>query len=406
MSEKTFWQKSAERLGRLANWPDADVPTEALVTELIPEICQVPYDYLFRDDPVAMCECSLLTQEYFDIDQMFANMDCYDFEAEAMGASIIFKPDHCPDFDRNNFFIKDEKDLDKIKFSGLNTGRFPYLIEYARAYKKYTGIDMFPQLSAPWTLAGNLYGVDNLIMSTIEDPDFVKEMLRRIVDDFHLPLYRELSKLFPEVKSAFLPDAFTSIPMVSMNIIDEFIRPNMEYERKAMEELGYFTGYTAFFGFSNLAQGLQKPYIEFVIWANGFLMCDDPDLSNLGPQACRKLADEYNTALMTGLDAPFLEFAPEEEVIARVKEIMLACKKGSTPLTFGFNCLNPKADIRKMRNAIHAARFYGRPDAREENVFTAPAYVSFVEFLKYKKEHNLEGYGFEWLDKSGLKGLL
>ena len=62
----------------------APVLMTALVTELIPELCGVPYDYLLRDDPVAMAECTLLVQEYLDLDLIIANLDIYNFEAEAM----------------------------------------------------------------------------------------------------------------------------------------------------------------------------------------------------------------------------------------------------------------------------------------------------------------------------------
>ena len=65
----------------------------------IPEICKLPYDYLFRDDPVAMAECTLLVHEYLRLDLLIANMDVYNFEAEAMGVDIKFYKDHCPDFD-------------------------------------------------------------------------------------------------------------------------------------------------------------------------------------------------------------------------------------------------------------------------------------------------------------------
>ena len=62
-----------------------------------------PYDYLLRDDPVAMAECTLLVQEYLDIDLIIANLDIYNFEAEAMGAELKFYPDHCSDIVRSNY---------------------------------------------------------------------------------------------------------------------------------------------------------------------------------------------------------------------------------------------------------------------------------------------------------------
>ena len=78
------------------------------------------------------------------MDMILANLDVYNFEAEAMGAEVKFYPDHCADIVRSNYFIKGPQDLDKIKFKGLDTGRFPYLLRYCRAYEKYTGAETFP----------------------------------------------------------------------------------------------------------------------------------------------------------------------------------------------------------------------------------------------------------------------
>ncbi len=123
--KRKFMNKVVEREQSLENWPDAEPLLEALVTELIPELCGLPYDFLQREDPVAMAECTLLVQEFLDLDDVSGNLDIYNFEAEAMGAEIKFYPDHCADIVRGNYLIKSDKDLDKIRFRGLDTGRFP-----------------------------------------------------------------------------------------------------------------------------------------------------------------------------------------------------------------------------------------------------------------------------------------
>ena len=107
------------KLGAIANWPNADVPLGAQVNEYIPELCKVPYDYLFKDDPVAMAECTLLTWEYIGIDLLVLNTDCYNFEVETLGGKLSFYEDHIPDVDRSDLFIKRAADLDKIKFEEI-----------------------------------------------------------------------------------------------------------------------------------------------------------------------------------------------------------------------------------------------------------------------------------------------
>jgi hypothetical protein len=103
--QKTFVLPHLMALGGIAQWPNARAPIDAQVNEYVPDICRLPYDYLFRDAPRAMAECSLLVWEYTGVDYLEANMDIYDFEIENAGAQINYYPDHLPDTNRKDFFI-------------------------------------------------------------------------------------------------------------------------------------------------------------------------------------------------------------------------------------------------------------------------------------------------------------
>lgn len=399
--EKNFLSYSAATFENLANWPDADIPLMALVTELIPELCKVPYDYLLRDDPAAMVECTLLTQEYLNLDTIIANLDVYNFEAEAMGAKLRFYPDHCSDIDRSEYFIKGSEDLDKIKFKGLDTGRFPYLLRYCDAYKKCTGADTFPMFSAPWTLAGNLYGVDNLVMDTMEDPEFVTEFLNRIVDDFHVPMFRALAEVLPGFHQVSLADAFASIPVVTPEIIKKFIRPSLERLMDKLNMPGITMQDTAFFGTAQLSGEARKEYEEFIIWSNDMFFCIDPDLTELTPEYARGIATEHMVPLMAGIAAKQVEFGTVEETVEIIKNFVVKGKQGPTPLFFFFNNLSPKTSIDKLLAATKAVRIYGAPGADENTPYELPEIITFEDFLKKKLENNPAGYTFEWLEKSG-----
>lgn len=398
--QNTFMLEKILHLQALGNWPNAGMPVTALVTEYIPEVCKVPYDYLFRDDPVAMAECTLLVQEYLDLDILTANLDVYNFEAEAMGAKIKYYKDHCPDIDRSDYFIKDRRDLENIRFTDLSQGRFPYLIEYCRAYLNYVGIPTIPIFSAPWTLSGNLYGIDNLIMETIEDPDFVHEIQKRIVDDFHAPMYKALMKEIPGITEMDFVDAFASVPIVTVPIVEEFIRPYLQREKDmlGMPDIGLMD--TAFFGTALLDGEEREKFEDFIIWSNGRFLCIDPDAEQLTPEGARKIATEKLTPLQIGVSATFLEFSTVDAIVAKVKEYCLKGKAGITPAIFFFNYISPKTPLENVKAAIQAVRIYGAADAADNTPFEFPAYQSFEDFLKDKIKTNREGYTFDWLKKS------
>lgn len=405
-TETKFMDKAFGRFQNLGKWPETDAILSALVTELIPELCGVPYDYLLRDDPVAMAECTLLVQEYLDIDLIIANLDIYNFEAEAMGAELKFYPDHCSDIVRSNYLIKDEKDFDKIRFKGLDTGRFPYLIKYCEAYKQYTGADTFPTMSAPWTLAGNLYGVDNLIMATMEDPEFVTEFLNRIVDDFHAPMFRALAEVLPGFATMSLADAFASVPVVTPKIVREFIKPSLERELEKLSMPGIVLQDTAFFGTAQLTGADRKEYEDFIVWSNNMFFCIDPDLTELTPEYARRVATEHGVPLMAGIAAKQVEFGSIEETVSIIRNFVLKGKDGPTPLIFFFNNLSPKTPTDKLLAATKAVRVFGAPGADGDTPYEIPEDRPFEDFLKEKMEHNVEGYGFDWLKVSRYSHLM
>lgn len=396
--QKSFVLPRLGKLQALEAWPNATVPSFAQVNELIPELCKVPYDYLYRDSGRAMAECSLLVWEYTGLSLLGANLDCYNFEAESTGAKLNFYTNHIPDVDRNDFLIKDESDLEKIKFGGLNSGRIPYLIEYSKAYTELCGVEQFPSFCAPWSLACNLYGYENLIMATMEDPEFVHEMMRRIAEDLSGPMLKALNEVIPGLNTFATVDAWSSPPMVTMDIIDEFSVP---YLKKILQVAGIDVPISdgGVWGISKLEGKDRERFVQFLV-DNGTLTTFDPDVEILTPEYLRKLADENQTAMWLGMSTSLLESGTVDQIVARVKHYVLAGKNGITPLTFFFNNIAPHTPVENIKAAVAAVEIYGAPGADENTPFVMPEVESFEEFLKRKIANNSEGYSFEWLKKS------
>ncbi len=400
--QNSFMAKAVSTMANLQNWPKADVPCGAQVNELIPELCKLPFDYLFRDDAVSMAECSLLVQEYLDLDILGINLDVYNFEAESMGAKIHFYKDHAPDIDRRDYLIKDESDFDKIKWNGLNSGRFPFLQEYYRAYMSYVGIvpPIFTMCS-PWSLASNLYGMENLICMTVEDPEFVEEFLDRLINNVYGPMLQDLNEAIPEFVEISLADAFASPPMCNMDTISRFIAPLPEKIEKACGIPDFKVVLGGIWGTSYLTTDCEKEkFNEILVKTGGILSGYDPDAERLSPEYYRKEADRLLATLFLGLSASYLETKSPMEVVERVKEYVLKGKAGITPMAIMINNIAPNAPLGNVFHAVQALRIYGAPGADENTPFIEPEVPSFENFLKEKLDNNREGYTFRWLEKS------
>ena len=410
-TEKTSFM--LERVGHLAdleNWPNAAMPITGLVTEFIPETCKIPYDYIYRDDPVAMAETTLLVQEYIDFDLVIANLDIYNFEAENMGQKLRFFKNACPDVDRENCFIRGPEDLDKVKFQGMDAGRMRYLVDFCRAWERFTGVSVAASqltFSAPWTLACDIMGLENLVMAVLEDPDFVHELMKRIVRDVHLPMFTALKAEFPEFATVMLADAFGTPPMITPDIAEEFMQPYIDMENELMAPLGIAVMSTAYFGISQFEGDERRRYEEFIAHVNQAYYFCDPDTNRLGAEFGRKRANELGVLLHTGIAATFVENSTPEEIVERTKDYCLKAHHDAlTPAFFWIVCVTTRCPIENVMTATHAARIYGAPGATIDTPYTEPEYPTFEEFLKYKIANNVEGYTFEWLKHSGYSYLL
>lgn len=193
--------------------------------------------------------------------------------------------------------------------------------------------------------------------------------------------------------------------MVTVDIIEEFVRPALE---RLVDGAGHRLPLldTAFFGQSRLNEADRKRFEEFVMWSNGRFFCSDPDVAVLTPEYARRRADEVLLPLQTGVDAKLIEFGTKEEIIERIKHYTLAGKNGLTPCIFFFNNFTPKTSEENMQIAMQALKLCGAPGANENTPYIDPEFISFKDFLKRKIANNVEGYSFDWLEKSGWRGEL
>ena len=388
------------KLGGIAEWPNAAVPLGAQVNEFIPEICKVPYDFLFRDDPVAMAECTLLVWEYTGIDLLVLNTDCYNFEAETLGAKMAFYKDHIPDVDRSDLFIKSEADLDKIKFTGFEGSRIPYLVEYCNAYKELSGLDVVPSFSGPWSIAANLYGLENLIVDAVSEPEFVHELMRRLVQDFEIPFHKALAELIPGMQGTTLADAIASPPLVTKEIFEEFVVPYANDVLNSYDANGILK-YNGVWGIAEYDGEDRDDFVRQLIATEGTLGVFDPDVMLVGPDYYRKMADEHGAPLMFGLSTNLLQDGNLAEVSLAVRYYVLGGKAGITPFLMFLSNIAPKTPPINIKTAVEATHVFGAPGATIDTPFTPPEEVeSFEDFLRRKMADNEEGYSFAWLEKS------
>jgi len=131
----------------------------------------------FTTDPEIMAESLLNTQNYFGYDAIYIAADTW-INAGAMGCEVNF-PENSPAEGKQ--ILDSKKDLSKLKIPDPSKdGRWPLMLEAAEIVCNNNDnqaciIGNIDQ--SPFTLAGELRGIENLMIDLKEDPDFVFELL-------------------------------------------------------------------------------------------------------------------------------------------------------------------------------------------------------------------------------------
>jgi hypothetical protein len=231
------------------------------------------------------------------------------------------------------------------------------------------------------------------------EPDFVHEMFRRIVYDLLVPMYKALMAEIPGCTSIKLADAWCSPPVVSVPLVRDFGAAWLLRCREALDVPVVDMGIWG----SSFLKGANKDEFHDVINSIlGMIAVFDPDLEKDGVSYYRQFSAKAGVPLIMGLSNSLLLQGPVDAIVKRAKTYSLEGKAGPTPLMILLNNIGPRTPIDHIRAAVAAINTYGAPGATENTPFQLPPPgESFGDFLKKKIKNNVEGYRFEWLEKSG-----
>ena len=143
----------------------------------------VPCDRFFTD---AKCftEIQQLVTEYYGFDALSNFWDVYNIEAEALGQKVIYYEEGIPDVDRNRPLIESAADLDRIRPPHpYKSGRMPWVRQINQHFLDLTGRLERVYFSAPFSIAANIRGYENLVKDIFERPKQVHRFFKFICDE-------------------------------------------------------------------------------------------------------------------------------------------------------------------------------------------------------------------------------
>ncbi len=356
-SNKNYYsaQQGAQRLENAFKGVPDCVPVLTQMHEFaMKEIGAGPRE--FYTNPEMLVTATLEIQEKYGINAPGLDYDVYNIEAEALGQKIIYSDHDMPDVDRTQPLIRDREDLKKIQMPDFDTtGRFAHVMEANRIFRKLTGgAETALRICAPFSLAANIRGIERLIMDMYSNPDFVRELFDRIVDEVLAPWVLRLKKEFPHATAIAADDASGSLPILSPRIIKEWTIPYLLRLRSLAGPEVYIPNWVG-------ESYLKDPEIMLDLKNQvcpGFIEGQDPDVEKIGPAIYKAYAEKKDIPLILGIGAAFLDQATPEQVRERVRQyIEVGAKNGRFALLLcNLGATTPRENVKA---AIEAARIYG-----------------------------------------------
>lgn len=175
-------------------------------------------------NPEKMAQGKLAANEKFDDDAVVARTDLF-VEAESLGSKVRVYEHTAVVV---NYFIKEKSDIKKLPTPDpLKSGRMPSVCEEIRLLKSQVDNTkvVVPVTGGPFTTASQLYGPEQLLIATIEDPKWVHSLLR-ICTDVSLAYWNELIKAGAHAIVALEP--FSSCTILSPEQYAEFTFPYLK----------------------------------------------------------------------------------------------------------------------------------------------------------------------------------
>lgn len=359
------------------------VPILAQINEHVVKLCGGDMREAYTNAK-KFVEMNLAVFQYYGLDMPGFYYDIYNIEAEALGQRMNWAQNRMPDIDRQHPLIREHSDLDRLSPPDFKkSGRMPFVLEVMqRCYD--LGLPVRIRFCSPFSLAGNIRGIEPLLMDILYAPKFAHHLLTFLTDEVLIPwVLAQREAIGQPGASGNGADAAGSPPIVTVEILEEFVMP---YVTRMNEKIGNVTS-MGYWGYSYLIRYPQKfrRMLELMAAVSpGLLMCLDPDVAITGPEPYVEFAIEKNIPLMLGLDTLLLQEGPIEKIVDRCRRYVQTGARVGRFVIF-FNDLSINTPPEHVHAAVAAVRHFGKYPVEPYPLesFQMPSIPSFESFMKH-----------------------
>ena len=338
----------------------------------------------FFTDANTFVRVQLLVTEYYRLDVISNFWDVYNIEPEALGQKVVYPPGGIPDADRTQPLIRTPSDLDRISPPDpYKSGRMPWILKVCRNFMEMTGKLERVYFTAPFSIAVNIRGYENLVEDMYERPSFAHRLFKFLCDEVIVPFMEVMRSEVGNPDLVFDGrDAWASPPMISLDMMDEYV---VAYTERLRDRLGDNLITRGNWGDVN-SSDIERFFSQKLRCSPGALSVLDPDLYEVGPERVKAFANKHNAFVTAGVDATILQTGPVEAIAERIKLYIDKMARDGRCMIH-LNQIPAKTPPEHVHAAIAACHAYGRhpiPENLDDINFEMPKMVSFSEFMQRK----------------------
>lgn len=136
-------------------------------------------DTFYLGDPERYVRTTLMNRKLLGFNKMYLSWPVYALTAQAVGQETTYPDKHPPGSDPENMLV-DKSNWRTISTPDLTSGIPAHIEKMLESYVRLTGFDPVLHLSAPYSLAADIFGQEPLIGALRDDPEFVGNFLEHL----------------------------------------------------------------------------------------------------------------------------------------------------------------------------------------------------------------------------------
>ena len=167
-----------------------------LVLSILHDLYGIDSAEYYKKDPERYARTNLITSRLLGIQKFYTVWALYAFTCEALGQVMMYPDKFPPGSDPDKVLI-DKSNWRLLTTPDFNTGIPKIINDMLRVNERLTGMEPLLQISAPYSLAADIYGQEQLLSDVVHEPDFVNELLDHLADQILCPWIEHFLNEFP-----------------------------------------------------------------------------------------------------------------------------------------------------------------------------------------------------------------